>query len=100
VRVLKSQCSLFKDLYRVFLLGEVDGETRASMEQHMKECSYCREWSKSVDENREDKEQTSIVVNNVIEEVKYAPRKAKLIMVVSMVLIIFAAVWVSSWLSI
>jgi predicted anti-sigma-YlaC factor YlaD len=100
VRVLKSQCSLFKDLYKSFRLSKVDEETRLSMEQHMKECSYCREWSKSIDENREDKEQTGIVVYNVIEEAKNAVKRAKLMMVISMVLIIFTTVWMSSWLHI
>lgn len=55
MRATKSQCSFFKDLYITFARGEADKESRTWMEQHRKECSYCREWSKSIDENREDK---------------------------------------------
>lgn len=77
MRVLKSQCSLFKDLYRAFLQEEVDVETRVSMEQHMKECAYCREWSKSVDENREDKEQSNITENKVFQEAMKEIKKVK-----------------------
>lgn len=70
MRVLKSQCSLFKELYRSFLQLEVDVEARASMEQHLKECSYCREWSKSIDENREDKEQINNLKGDLFIEAK------------------------------
>jgi predicted anti-sigma-YlaC factor YlaD len=38
-----------------FKRRQVEEDTRIWMEQHRKECTYCREWSKSVDENREDK---------------------------------------------
>lgn len=94
MRVLKSQCSLFKDLYRAFLQVEVDGETRAYMEQHMKECTYCREWSKSVDENREDKEESVFVEYNVADDSIKALKKAKHIIAIGIGFIIFTAVWV------
>ncbi|MFL0245690.1 hypothetical protein [Candidatus Clostridium stratigraminis] len=55
MRAFMSQCSQFKNLYIPFKKGEVEKETVTWMDLHRKECSFCREWSKSVDENREDK---------------------------------------------
>jgi predicted anti-sigma-YlaC factor YlaD len=45
MRVGKSQCSIFKDLYEAFLQGEIEEETRVWMKEHKKECSHCSEWS-------------------------------------------------------
>lgn len=55
MRIFKSQCSLFKDMYILFSKKQVEEETRKWMEQHRKECDFCSKWSKSIDESREDK---------------------------------------------
>lgn len=95
MRVLKSQCSIFKDLYRGFLKDEVDEEAKAWMQQHMKECTYCREWGKSVDEGREDVQKAPTEVEKNFDETKATINKVRIVLAASMVLIIFTAVWMS-----
>ncbi|MCM0649160.1 hypothetical protein NBE98_12315 [Clostridium swellfunianum] len=100
MRVCKSQCSLFKDLYRAFLQGEVEEETRAWMIKHKEECSFCREWAKSFEENREDKLDEESVQKDIFDEAKGAIKKAKLFLGLGIGAIVFAALWMSVWLSI
>lgn len=75
LRVSKSQCSIFKEFYAAFLQGGVDKETRAWMAEHKEECNYCREWSRSFEENREDKVIVTKVQKDIFEGLKGAIKK-------------------------
>lgn len=63
MRAFKSQCSLFKEMYSDYKKGNIDSETKHGMEEHRSECAYCREWSLSIDEDREDKTETNEKIN-------------------------------------
>jgi predicted anti-sigma-YlaC factor YlaD len=99
LRVYKSQCSLFKDLYRAYLQGEVEEETRSWMAKHKEECSYCREWAMSTEENREDKVIEMNVQEGTFDEAKGAIKKAKMVMSIAIGMVVFIALWMSLWLS-
>lgn len=99
MRLGKSQCSIFKDLYGAFLQSEVEEETRTWMNEHKEECSYCREWARSFDENREDKGIESYVQENTFDEAKSAIKRAKLFVSVGIGMVVFLALWMSVWLS-
>lgn len=99
MKVNRSQCSIFKDLYGAFLQGEVEEESRIWMTEHKEECSYCREWARSHEENREDKVIETNVQNNMFDEAKSAIKKAKLFISIGIGMIVFMALWMSVWLS-
>ncbi len=99
MRVCKSQCSVFKDLYIAYLQGEVEEETRSWMTKHKEECSYCSNWTKSVDENREDKDIEVNVQEGMFDEAKGAIRNAKMVISIGIGMVVFIALWMSVWLS-
>jgi predicted anti-sigma-YlaC factor YlaD len=88
MRVYKSQCSLFKNFYGDFLRGKVDKETKEWMAIHKEECSYCREWAISVEENREDKVVESIPKINKNYKVKDIVKKVMSITSLAMITIV------------
>jgi hypothetical protein len=95
MRAYKCQCSLFKDYYRDYQKCKVDEETKVWMTKHKEECSFCEEWAKSFEENRED-----IVINNSIR--RYGVHKEKDLaeriksgIPLGEVKIAFAAIWMS-----
>lgn len=102
MRACKCQCSLFKEMYMAYKNGQVDSETKLWMEQHKKECTYCREWCISVDENREDKiddkfENKPIEKNNH-NRTKKAFEKLKITLVIGLSFILFAGLYISGFL--
>jgi predicted anti-sigma-YlaC factor YlaD len=97
MKVIKSQCSFFKDLYIAFVEGKVEEETTIWMEQHIKECSYCRDWSKSVDEGREDKIYYEALEKDKYHEAERVVKKVKVIITLSLGVIALMLVWMSGW---
>lgn len=95
MRVCKSQCSMFKELYRAFINGEVEEETRSWMLRHREECSYCREWAKSFEENREDIIACDNSNSGNFDDAKEDVKRAKTAMYVGLGMIIFLAMWMS-----
>ncbi|MFL0248372.1 zf-HC2 domain-containing protein [Candidatus Clostridium stratigraminis] len=98
MRVGKSQCSIFKDLYEAFLQGEIEDETRTWMEEHVKECSHCSEWSKNHEKDEKDKVIDTSVQKDMFDEAKDVIKKTKLIVSIGMGLIVFIAIWMSVWI--
>ena len=100
MRACKSQCSLFKEMYNDYKSGSVDLETKLWMEQHSKECSYCRAWSISVDENREDKSEDNENTNVSQKESKGLRllEKLKVTLVIGLSFVIFAGIYLFKFL--
>ncbi|MBL4937295.1 hypothetical protein JK636_16320 [Clostridium sp. YIM B02515] len=96
MRVCKSQCSMFKELYRVFINGEVDKETKEWMTEHKKECSFCREWAKNFEENKEDVLEDDKLNKNKSIDAKEVIDRVKITVTVSAGIIIFIVLWASS----
>lgn len=96
MRVCKSQCSLFKEMYAALINKQVDAENKAWMEQHKKECSYCNEWCKSVDENREDIIDIHINEEHADDSIMKDAKRAKVFVTIGMGFMLFLAVWLSS----
>jgi predicted anti-sigma-YlaC factor YlaD len=99
MRAYKCQCSLFKDYYENYLKDKVDGETKAWMTKHKEECSFCRQWAKSFEENKED-----IVINNNtrkegVHKEKGLAEKIKVVIPLGVAILAFIAVWMSIRLS-
>lgn len=99
MKVCKSQCSVFKDLYSAYVQGEAERETMEWMREHEKECSYCRGWAMEREEKvsipqKEDKNEDNF------DEANRVIKRAKVVMGVGMGLIIFMAMWMSIWLEI
>ena len=99
MRVCKSQCSLFKDYYGDYLKNKVDGETKGWMTKHKEECSFCKEWAKSYEENREDKVALLNAQKDMFDETKGIIKKVKLIISLGIGMVVFVALWMSGWLS-
>jgi hypothetical protein len=99
MRAYKCQCSLFKDYYESYLKGKVDEETKAWMTKHKEECSFCRQWAKSFDENKED----IVINNNTRKEGGYKEKglakKIKVVIPLGVATLAFIAVWMSIRLS-
>jgi predicted anti-sigma-YlaC factor YlaD len=98
MRVGKSQCSIFKDLYEAFLQDQVEEETKTWMKEHLKECRHCSEWSKNYEEDEKDEINDTSVQKDIFDEAKDAIKKAKLFVYIGMVLIVFIALWMSVWI--
>jgi predicted anti-sigma-YlaC factor YlaD len=102
MRFYKCQCSLFKDYYEGYLKNGVDEETKAWMTKHKEECSFCREWARSFEENRED-----IIVykkaneNKIHKKTKIVSiiKKAKVLIPLGMLTFVLAVVWAAGRLS-
>jgi predicted anti-sigma-YlaC factor YlaD len=89
-------------MYVAYKNGQVDSETKLWMEQHKKECTYCREWCLSVDENREDKtddktESKNIEKNNH-NEIRKIFEKLKITLVIGLSFVLFAGLYISGLL--
>jgi hypothetical protein len=69
------------------------------MARHKEECSYCREWAKSIEENREDILSENSTKKDKFDEAKGAIKKAKFFMVIGIGMVVFIAVWMSVWIS-
>jgi hypothetical protein len=99
MRAYKCQCSLFKDYYENYLKDKVDEETKAWMTKHKEECSFCRQWAKSFDENKED----IVTNNNTRKEGGYKEKgldkKIKVVIPLGVATLAFIAVWMSIRLS-
>jgi predicted anti-sigma-YlaC factor YlaD len=98
MRVGKSQCSIFKDLYEAFLQGEIEEETRVWMKEHKKECSHCSEWSQRYEKDEKNKVINTSVQKDMYDEAKDAIKKTKLFVSIGMGLIVFIALWMSVWI--
>lgn len=98
MRPYKSQCSVFKDLYGAFLQEEVEGETKAWMEEHKKECMHCREWCQEYDRSGGHDENEENIKENTFDKDKEAVRRGRLILSAGLGLVIFVAIWASIWL--
>lgn len=96
MRAFKCQCSLFKDYYSDFLVGREDEETKAWMKKHKEECSFCREWARSVDENREDIIAHNNVEKGVEQKKQSRTKKIKLFIPLSVITVALVGVWIST----
>jgi predicted anti-sigma-YlaC factor YlaD len=72
------------------------------MEQHKKECTYCREWCLSVDENREDKTddktESKYIEKNNHNEIRKIFEKLKITLVIGLSFVLFAGLYISGLL--
>lgn len=96
MRVCKSQCSMFKELYKAFIKEEVDKETKKWMTEHKKECSFCREWAKNFEENKEDVVKDEHLNKNKSIDTKEVIDRIKITVTVSAGIIIFIVLWASA----
>ncbi|ERI95084.1 hypothetical protein HMPREF1982_00482 [Clostridiales bacterium oral taxon 876 str. F0540] len=87
---------MFKELYRAFINGEVDKETSEWMAEHKKECSFCREWAKSFEENKEDILDDEKINKNKSIDAKEVIDRVKITVTVSLGIIIFIVLLASS----
>jgi predicted anti-sigma-YlaC factor YlaD len=87
-------------MYSAYKSGSVDLETKLWMEQHRKECSYCRAWSISVDENREDKSEDNenINANQKDSKAHRLLEKLKVTLVIGLSFIVFAGIYLFKFL--
>jgi hypothetical protein len=99
MRAYKCQCSLFKDYYRDYLKDKVDEETKASMTKHKEECSFCRQWARSFEENREDIVIINSIRNDGVHKEKGLAKKIKVVIPLGVTTLAFVAVWMSIRLS-
>lgn len=96
VKVCKSQCSAFKDLYTAYVQGEVEKETMEWMKEHEKECSYCSKlgMDREAIVSTAPKEGEN---KDSFDEAKSVIKRVKVVIGVGMGLIIFVAMWMSIW---
>jgi predicted anti-sigma-YlaC factor YlaD len=99
VKVCKSQCSVFKNLYAAYVRGEAEKETMEWMSEHQKECSYCSKWAMDKEEKVSMFPKDDEAEENY-DEAKKIIRSARVFMCISMGVIIFVTMWMSIWLGI
>lgn len=93
MRMGKCQCSIFMDNYGDFIEGKVDFETKSWMEQHKKECIYCKKWSESFRVKSEHSKEIEA------EENAESKRKTNVALVAGIAVVLFITFWMATWFS-
>jgi predicted anti-sigma-YlaC factor YlaD len=96
------ECFLFRDLYGAYLEQEVEEETTIWMEQHLADCKECREWTKvfnkSSYEDNEEQEMKDLAIGQEEDIEKQVIKKAKILLISSLVIVVILAIWMSLWI--
>lgn len=92
MKIGKCQCSIFMDNYDAFINGGTDEETKKWMENHKKECVYCRQWAEDYNGNRKSLE------DDKPQEVIGSQKKSNTAIALGIVAVIFITFWMSTWI--
>lgn len=68
------------------------------MEDRIKECGHCSEWTKNYEKNEKNKVINTNVQKDIYDEAKDAIKKTKLIVSIGMGLIVLITLWMSVWI--
>jgi predicted anti-sigma-YlaC factor YlaD len=95
-------CFIFKDLYASYLDEEIEEETSEWVKLHLAECSECKGWVKNFDKRAADEYEDNKINDTVIEHEgdreKQVVKRAKLLLISSLVVVVILAIWMSLWI--
>lgn len=98
----KKDCYIFKDLYPSYLEGEVEEETSEWINLHLAECEQCKSWIESFckedDSADKDKELCNSAAEHETDSEKEVVKRAKILLITSLIIVIILAVWMSLWI--
>ena len=95
-------CFIFKDLYEAYAEEEVEVETSKWMENHLLNCSKCKEWSEEFNKKtvqgygEEDVNDKYMKQEEDIE--MRVLKRAKILLISALVIAVALGIWMSLWL--
>jgi predicted anti-sigma-YlaC factor YlaD len=95
-------CFMFKDLYKSYIDEEVEEETSEWMKDHLLKCDKCKEWAQEFDEESIDscneKALNNIYVKQEDDREMQVLKRAKIVLISALVIVVILAIWMSLWI--
>lgn len=92
-----TKCAVFKDLYSAYLNEELENETKKWMLEHLNTCSNCSKWTENYKEEDLNEEYGNREI--LSDEESKVLRKARLLLIMGLIVVTFLALWMSLWIS-
>lgn len=91
-------CDVIKDLYSSYLNEELEDSTMNWMQEHLKACISCKDWTENyIEETASGKERNNKAVPIPQDEVKVIKR-ARIFLMTGIIIVTALALWMSLWI--
>jgi predicted anti-sigma-YlaC factor YlaD len=95
-------CFIFKDLYEAYIEEEVEEETSKWMENHLLNCSKCKDWSEEFNKKTDHgcgEEAVNEKYNMKEEDIEMKVlKRARILLMSALVIAVALGIWMSLWL--